>query len=153
MRTFVSLLITLALAATIDGGQRSENSRESELTALVKSFNAAIVNNDPSAIEQFIAPEWIIVDPDGGVMDRARFLEVIRSGALTHQSMDSEDMRIRFYGDTAVMTALTSTKGTFMDQAFTTTERATDVFVKRDRRWQCVITHLTRFTKKKMQGA
>src|SRR5215510_5710826 len=84
----------------------------------------------------------------------AKFLENhFVSGALTHQSMDSEDMRIRFYGDTAVMTALTSTKGTFMNQAFTTTERATDVFVKRDGRWQCVITHLTRFTKKKMQGA
>lgn len=150
MKTIGVFLITLALAAIIDGGQRSEDSRERELTALVRSFNAAIVSNDVSAIERFVAREWIIIDPDGSVIDRARFLEVIRSGALTHQSMDSEDTRIRFYGDTAVLTVLTNTKGAFMGQAFTTTERATDVFVKRDGRWQCVITHLTPFTKKQV---
>ena len=30
-----------------------------------------------------------------------------------------------------------------MGQEFSTQERATDVFVKRDGRWQCVLTHLT----------
>jgi hypothetical protein len=35
-----------------------------------------------------------------------------------------------------------------MGQEFRTRERATDVFVKRDGRWQCVLTHLTRFADK-----
>jgi ketosteroid isomerase-like protein len=35
-----------------------------------------------------------------------------------------------------------------MGQEFSTQERATDVFVKRDGRWQCVLTHLTRLPKK-----
>ena len=60
----------------------------------------------------------------------------------------SEDFRVRVYGNTAVVTALTKTKGKFMGQGFSTQERATDVFVKQDGRWQCVISHLTRFTNK-----
>jgi ketosteroid isomerase-like protein len=62
--------------------------------------------------------------------------------------MESEDFRVRVYGDSAVVTALTRTKGKFTGQDFSTQERATDVFVKRDGRWQCVLTHLTRFPSK-----
>ena len=46
------------------------------------------------------------------------------------------------------ITGITRTKGKFMGQEFSTHERATDVFVKCDGRWQCVLTHLTRFIKK-----
>jgi ketosteroid isomerase-like protein len=62
--------------------------------------------------------------------------------------MESEDLRVRVYGDSAVVTGLTRTKGKFMGQEFSTQERATDVFVKRDGRWRCVLTHLTRLPKK-----
>jgi len=81
-------------------------------------------------------------------VERARFLEVIKSGVLTHEMMESEDVHVRVYGDSAVVTGLTRTKGKFMGQDFSTQERATDVFVKRDGRWQGVLSHLTRFTKK-----
>ena len=92
--------------------------------------------------------DWIIIDPDGEIVDRTRFFEVIKSGALTHDMMGSEDLRVRVYGDSAVVTAITRTKGKFMGQEFSTQERATDVFVKHGGRWQCVLTHLTRFSKK-----
>jgi ketosteroid isomerase-like protein len=62
--------------------------------------------------------------------------------------MESEDIRVRAYGDSAVVTAVTRTKGKFMGQEFSTQERATDVFVKFEGRWQCVLTQLTRFTEK-----
>jgi ketosteroid isomerase-like protein len=121
---------------------------EEELLKLEKAFAEAIVKNDPEAIERFVADDWIIIDPDGEIVDRTRFFEVIKSGALTHDMMESEDLRVRIYGDSAVVTAVTRTRGKFMGQEFSTQERATDVFVKRDGRWQCVLTHLTRFPKK-----
>jgi len=113
-----------------------------------KEFAQAIVSNDLEGIGRIVADEWIIIDPNGEIVDRTRFFEVIKSGALTHEMMESEDLRVRVYGDSAVVTAVTRTKGTFMGQNFSTQERATDVFVKRDGRWQCVLTHLTRFPKK-----
>jgi ketosteroid isomerase-like protein len=121
---------------------------EQELLNLEKAFAEAIVKNDLEGIGRLVTDDWIIIDPDGGIVDRARFFEVIKSGALTHDTMESEDFRVRVYGDSAVVTGVTRTKGKFMGQEFSTQERATDVFVKRDGRWQCVLTHLTRFTKK-----
>ena len=121
---------------------------EEELLKLEKAFAEAIVKNDLEALADFVTDDWIIIDPNGEIVDRARFFEVIKSGALTHDTMESEDFRVRVYGESAVVTAITSTKGKFMGQEFSTRERATDVFIKRDQRWQCVLTHLTKFTKK-----
>jgi hypothetical protein len=41
--------------------------------------------------------------------------------------MESTDMRVRVYENTAVVTALTTAKGKFMRQDFTSCERATDI--------------------------
>lgn len=121
---------------------------EEELLKLEKAFADAIIRNDVEGIGGLVTDDWIIIDPNGEIVDRTRFFEVIKSGALTHDLMDSKDFRVRVYGDSAVVTAVTSTKGKFMGQEFSAQERATDVFTKRDGRWRCVLTHLTRFGKK-----
>ena len=121
---------------------------EEELLKLEEAFAEAIVKNDLEGIGRLVANDWIIIDPNGEIVDRTRFFEVIKSGALTHDMMESKDSRVRVYGDSAVVTAVTRTKGKFMGHDFSTQERATDVFVKRDGRWQCVLTHLTRFAEK-----
>ena|SRR5215471_20046632 len=107
-----------------------------------------MIKNDADKIGTFLADDWIIIDPDGAIIDRARFLGLIKSAALTHEAMDSQDVRVRVYGTTAIVTALTSSKAKYMNQEFSTQERATDVFIKLDGKWRCVITHLTTFTKK-----
>jgi ketosteroid isomerase-like protein len=120
---------------------------EEELLKLEGAFAKAIVRNDVEGIGRIVANDWVIIDPNGEIVDRMRFFEVIKSGALTHDVMESEDFRVRVYENSAVVTAVTRTKGKFMGQEFSTQERATDVFVKRDGRWQCVLTQLTRFPK------
>jgi ketosteroid isomerase-like protein len=121
---------------------------EEELLKLEKEFARAIVKNDAEAIGQFLADDWVIIDADGGIIDKARFLGVVESGALTHEMMESDDVEVRIYGDSAVVSGLTRTKGKFMGQDFSTHERATDVFVMQNGRWQCVFSQLTRFIKK-----
>src|ERR1700746_24968 len=106
---------------------------EKELLKLEKEFTAAVVKNDPEAIGRFVTDDWIIINADGGIIDKERFLGVIKSGALTHEMMESDDIRLRVYGDSAVVSALTRTKGKFMGQEFSTYERSTDFFVKLDR--------------------
>jgi len=91
---------------------------QEELLRLEKEFARAVTNNDAGALDRFLADDWIIVDPDGSIIDKARFLGVIESGVLSHELMESTDMRVRLYGNTAVVTGLTTTKGKFMGQDF-----------------------------------
>jgi ketosteroid isomerase-like protein len=119
-----------------------------ELLKIEEQFTEAIVKNDPEAIGRIVADDWIIIDADGGIIEREHFLGVIKSGALTHEMMESDDIRVRVYGESAVVSALTRTKGKFTGQEFRTCERATDFFVRHDGQWRCVLTQLTRFAKR-----
>ncbi|HEV3393300.1 MAG TPA: nuclear transport factor 2 family protein [Chthoniobacterales bacterium] len=121
---------------------------DQELAKLEKDFASAVVSNDADAVGKFLADDWVIVDPDGNIIDKARFLSVIKLGQLTHEMMESENVKVRGYGASAVVTAITKSKGKFMGQEFTTQERATDFFIKQGGRWQCVFSQLTKFDKK-----
>jgi len=121
---------------------------EEELIKVENEFVDAIARNDLKAIERFVADDWIIIGADGGIIDKQRFFGVIKSGTLTHDLMECDEIRVRAYGDCAVVTSLARSKGKFMGQEFTTHERSTDVFVKRDGEWRCALTQLTGFTKK-----
>jgi ketosteroid isomerase-like protein len=117
---------------------------QEDLLAFEHRFTQAVAANDAAAISRFVADDWVIVDADGNVIDRARFINVIESGALTHESMESTEVEVRVHGDTAVVTGITTSKGQFMGQAFTTRERATDVLARLNGRWLCVFSQLTR---------
>jgi len=112
-------LILVMIAFTLSCQNRS-NFVQDELLKLEKEFAQAVIKNDAEAIGQFLADDWVIIDPDGSIIDKSRFLSVIKSGTLTHEMMESEDMKVRSYGDSAVVTALTKTKGKFAGQEFTT---------------------------------
>lgn len=117
---------------------------QEELSTFEQEFTRAVAANDAAAIGRFVADDWVIVDADGSVIDKSRFISVIESGALTHESMESTDVEARVHGDTAVLTGITTSEGQFMGQGFTTRERATDVLVRLNGRWLCVFSQLTR---------
>jgi ketosteroid isomerase-like protein len=144
MKRAIPLLI---FAFTISCQMQRTDTRN-ELLRWEKDFAKAVVSNNADAIGKFLADDWVIIDPDGGIIDRARFLDVINSGMLSHDLMESDDVQVRSYGDCAIVTALTRTKAKFAEQEFTTQERATDVFVRRAGRWQCVFSQLTKLKAK-----
>ena len=141
----IALLITAAAVPLL---AQTKSTGTQEILKLEDEFGRAMIKNDPEAIGRLLADDWIIIDPDGGIIDRARFLAVIRSGTLSHEVMDSRDVRVRIYGNSAAVTALTTTTGKFSGQEFKTEERATDLWVKKNGQWMCVLSQLTRISKK-----
>jgi ketosteroid isomerase-like protein len=115
-----------------------------QLLQLEKDFQNAIVANNAEAIKQFVTEDWIIVNADGRIAEKERFLAVVKSGALTHHTMRLEDPRVRILGETAVITGRAISARKFMGAEFTTLERSTDVLVRIGRQWRCILTQLTR---------
>jgi ketosteroid isomerase-like protein len=120
----------------------SEN-REEALMRVVVEWDRAMVENHPEAIGRYMADDWTIIGPDGSVGNKASFLALVASGALTHDVMESHDMHIRIYGDTAVVIARGISGGEFHEQAFYLVERVSCVFVRSGGEWRCVSTHLS----------
>jgi len=140
-------LALLIIALTLSCEPKSKHAEE-ELLKVERDFGAAVLSNDVEAIGKFLTDDWAIVDADGGVIDKARFLGAIKTGMLVHDEMELDDLTVRAHGDSAVVTTITSTKGRFAGREFATQERATDFFVKRNGRWLCAFSHLTTFKKK-----
>ena len=53
---------------------------EEELLKLENEFARAVTSNDADALDELLADDWVIVEPDGSFIDKARFLGVIKSG-------------------------------------------------------------------------
>lgn len=119
-----------------------------DLIALEKQFAQALVKGDVESLDGLVSDDWIIIGPEGGVINKSAFLDVVKSGALTHSTMELDETRVRIYGDTAIVTARAVTTGTYQGQTFTTQERSTDFFVRQQRQWKCVLTQLTTITEK-----
>src|SRR6058998_4138664 len=120
-----------------------------QLLQLEKDFQDAIVANNAEAIERFVTEDWIIVNADGRIVEKDRFLAVVKSGTLTHDTMKLDEPRVRVYGETAVVTGCATSAGKFMRAEFKTLERATDFFVRINGQWRCVLTQLTRVAENK----
>jgi ketosteroid isomerase-like protein len=75
-----------------------------ELIGVVHEWDRAMVENDAESIGRYMADDWTIIGPDGSVGDKPSFLGLLQSGALSHDMMESDDVGIRIYGDTAVVT-------------------------------------------------
>ena len=114
-----------------------------EVIEVAHAWDRAMVTNDPDAIGAFMSDDWTIVSGDGSVGDKPGFLDLIRSGALTHSVMESHDLNVRLYGDTAVMTGRGASGGRYKGDQFYLVERMSCVFVRQDGRWRCVLTHLS----------
>lgn len=119
---------------------------EQQLIDVATAWDQAMLTNDADAIGQYMARDWVIIGPDGSTSDKAAFLDLIQSGALTHSEMTSQDFQVRVYGETAVVTARGVSAGDYQGRPFRELERASNVFVKQAGHWKCVLTHLSKLS-------
>lgn len=114
-----------------------------QLLKLGDQWAEAMVTNDAEQIASFMADEWVIVS-ERGISTKAEFLAFVESGALTHSAFArSGEARIEIYGEMAVLTCRVLNTAHFGGQQFDADEWTTDVFVKRDAKWLCVLSHIT----------
>jgi ketosteroid isomerase-like protein len=110
----------------------------------VRDWDVAMIRNDADEIGRHMADDWILIGSDGRTIDKAAFLAVIKSGELSHDVMESEDVQIRVYGSAAIVTASGVSAGKFRGYPFRELERQSNMFIREGSRWRCVLTHLSR---------
>lgn len=116
---------------------------EQEILAVSEAWSKAIVANDAELIAQFMSDDWVMVS-ERGISSKEHFLSLVRSGQLTHDSMDLAELgRISIYGDTAVLAGRVTNVAHFAQQTFNANEWTSDVFVRSGGEWKCVMTHIT----------
>jgi ketosteroid isomerase-like protein len=69
------------------------------------SFNRALKERNYAALEGLYASDYMLVRPDGSVLNKQEVLQDLRSGGLRFDSIELGQTEVRMYGSTAVLTA------------------------------------------------
>ena len=123
------------------------NDRAAEAALIRKMEDDRIqagVRKDVDAIAAATADDYVQIDFDGTVRNKTEAMSRIRSSAIQLQANVVDDMLVRIYGDTAVVSGRATPKGTLNGRDYTAPMRYSRVYVKRDGRWQVVMFQLTR---------
>ena len=138
MKTLAIAMLVLA-AVMANPGQ----SPEGDVRGAISSFAGALARNDADAIEALTGDEWLIVEGQGGIVGRERFLAALRSGSLRHDYMRYREERMIPLGEAMLWIARVDGAGHYDGRAFSFSERSSDLWVRRGDRWVCVFTQLT----------
>lgn len=110
------------------------------LTDLNWNYIRSVAESDVAWFEEHLSADFLNTNPDGSLVDRAGFLaQIARPPAVS--GLRCDDVNVRLFGDFAVIHARTAyTRADGVPGA----GRFTDIWARRDGRWQCVAAHVTR---------
>jgi ketosteroid isomerase-like protein len=106
-------------------------------------FNKAVISNKVDEIKKCVTEDWVLVDSQGGIIPQEGFFRVLEQGLLSHNTMTKQILRVKVYGDIALVTGRGQNTGSWQGQPLAADEWITDVYKKENDKWLCVLTHLT----------
>jgi hypothetical protein len=135
-------LILAGLSLILMSGQGV--SIEQKLMQMERDWGKAQIKKDYAAVEKMLAADWQGIDYDGQIVDKATYMAHMRSERSTLQSEDISQMKVRVFGNTAVVTGKDTEKSTDRGKNSSGTYVWTDVFVLRHGQWQVVASQSTK---------
>ena len=116
---------------------------ELALLQLERDWAEAIIKKDMAALDRILATEFQ-ANYVGLVGNKKQFLSILKSSTSKTESAVNSDMKASGFGDRAIVNGLSTEKSSLAGKDTSGQYRWTDVFVKRDGRWQCVTGYATK---------
>ena len=121
---------------------------EAVITQLERDWVGAIVKKDAAALDRLLAGEFNGTSPTAHTYNKAMAIEDLKSGGYVADSMDLDEISVNSYGgDMAVAFTSQEEKSRYEGRDTSGHYHFTDVWAKKDGRWQAVASHGTRFDK------
>jgi ketosteroid isomerase-like protein len=145
----IVVVLGVATSSPVLGQAKPKDSTvEQALIKLENDWNDASMKRDVVALGRILADDFIFTDPDGVMWTKAQDLEMLKSGEDVVTSAVSTDMKVRVYGNAAIVTGRYTAKEELKGKDISGTSAFTDTWVKRSGSWQCVATHTSKVAQK-----
>ena len=110
---------------------------EQSLTRMEREWATAYVTKDWATVDRILADDYAAIF---GGMDqtKAELMDELKSGFVKYTSITTGNMRVRVFGNTAVVTGSNDEKSSRKNMDTSGHYVWTDVFVNRQGRWQVV---------------
>lgn len=124
--------------------QRRLLADETALRAIEQGLARAYVKGDRAFVDRVLDSEWTVIDAGGRVLDKSQVMrESFDSSDRRVEAARIDRVKVRIYGDSAIVTGRSWFRGSYLGQHMTATFRFTDVFVRRNRQWKAVSSQAT----------
>jgi ketosteroid isomerase-like protein len=139
----LSFLLVFALLAAIKPSlaQSVQDSNISELQRLETVWNEAHEHGDANALEALWADDLQVAVPRMPVMNKAEAIHFARSGQMRFLRYATSDLRIRVYGNAAVVTGRMQRIRVVNGRQTSDDWRFTKVYVRQVQKWRVVAFH------------
>ena len=147
MRQILVIAVLVVMPASIAFAQKErarrdqEGSVEQTIRRLDDERIQAQIHADAATLDRIYADDFIGVGPSGTVRTKPQVLSDFTSGELKFQSITTDEVRIRIYGNTALETGRSTMIGEDKGKAVPRDNRFTRVWVKQHGRWRLVANH------------
>jgi ketosteroid isomerase-like protein len=147
MRQILEIAVVTLSVAAIAAGQQQGAIRgpgrtvEQVIRKLDNERIQAQIHADAVALERIYADDFIGVGPSGAVRTKPQVIADFTSGDLKFQSITTDDVQVRVYGNAAVETGNSTMNGQDKGNAVPHDTRFTRVWVKQQGRWRLVANH------------
>ena len=145
-RTLIIAVLVLTAASIALGQKQSarkdqRRSVEQVIRQLDHERIQAQIDADRVAPDRIYADDFIGIGPSGTVRTKPQVLADFTSHDLKFQSITTDDVRIRVYGNTVVETGRSTMVGQDKGRVVPRDNRFTRVWVRRQGRWRIVANH------------
>ena len=117
---------------------------QAQLTKLEMDRAVAVVKGDIATLDKYTSDDYVLINMNGHMAGKSEMIEGFKSGASKLTSEELSDLKVRVYGNTAVVTGKADVKGTLGGADATGQILFTRVYVKKDGRWQSTSLQQTR---------
>lgn len=146
-KLIVVLMVAGSSIAFGQSGKADTSSVEKTLMQMERDWTEAGLKKDVKTFDRIIADDWVALDFLGKTVTKAEAVADLKSGSSTNQSVQLGEMKVRTFGNTAVVTGSDTEKSTYKGKDSSGKYVWTDVFVNRNGRWQVVASQSTKLEK------
>jgi ketosteroid isomerase-like protein len=148
MKSLVAAGLLVTMVLPVFGVARADSpSVEQTLMQMERDWTQAGLKKDAAALDKIIADDWVAISYDGKSYTKAQVMADLKSGASATQSIDLGSMKVREFANTAIVTGSDTEKSTYKGKDTSGKYVWTDVFVKRQGRWQAAASQSTKVEK------
>jgi ketosteroid isomerase-like protein len=137
----------LAQATPKKSKKTSTASVASVLMQMERDWSQAGIKKDFKTLDRILADDWVSIDTLGQATTKAQTLSAMKSSQASEQTIALGEMKVRVFDTAAVVTGTDVEKGSYKGQDSSGKYAWMDVFVKRNGRWQAVVSQSTKIEK------
>ena len=135
---FALIVLTASPPASALFPRHEAHSIHKQIESLEMEWRQALLDNNVAVMDHLLADDYVGISANGTIETKSQALAQRKAGTVRITQLDLNDLKVRLYGDTAVVTSKAQLAGTNGESDISGKYRYTRVYSRRLGQWKIV---------------